>query len=207
MKGTRNLWLSVGFVAVLVVSSLVGFATGSLKPTLGLDLQGGLSVILSAPSGTSDTVMNEALSNIRNRVDAFGVGEPQISLAGNNIEVQLPGLAPGTIQNRPKDQWCITASDGKSYGCATDQATAEKALSEITVVPEPKTVCVADAKGNALDQSLCFGTQAEADTARAGISVLPKASPTPSGRRCACRRACPPWCGPRRGAARTSRSR
>ncbi|MGH2597363.1 MAG: protein translocase subunit SecD [Actinomycetota bacterium] len=181
MKGTRNLWLSVGFVAVLVVSSAVGFATGSLKPTLGLDLQGGLSVILSAPSGTSDTVMNQALENIRNRVDAFGVGEPQISLAGNNIEVQLPGLAPGTIQTRPKDQWCITASDGKSYGCATDQATAEKALAEITVVPEPKTVCVVDGAGKVLDQSLCFGTQAEADTARAGISVQPKASPTPSG--------------------------
>ena len=181
MKGTRNLWLSVGFVAVLVVASAAGFVTGSLKPTLGLDLQGGLSVILSAPSGTSDTVMNQALENIRNRVDAFGVGEPQISLAGNNIEVQLPGLAPGTIETRPKDQWCITSADGKSYGCATDQATAEKALAEIKVVPEPKTVCVADGAGDVLDQSLCFGTQAEADTARAGISVQPKASPTPSG--------------------------
>jgi preprotein translocase subunit SecD len=181
VKGARNLWLSVGFVVILVVSSVVGFATGSLKPTLGLDLQGGLSVILSAPSGTPDTVMNQALENIRNRVDAFGVGEPQISLSGNNIEVQLPGLAPGTIQTRPKDQWCIAASDGKSYGCATDQATAEKALAEISVVPQPKTVCVADAKGNVLDQSLCFGTQAEADTARGGISAQPKASPTPSG--------------------------
>ena len=181
MKGTRNLWLSVGFVAVLVVASVAGFATGTLKPTLGLDLQGGLSVILSAPSGTTDTVMNQALENIRNRVDAFGVGEPQISLAGNNIEVQLPGLAPGTIQARPKDQWCIAAPDGKSYGCATDQATAEKALAEIRVVPEPKTVCVEDGGGNVLDQSLCFGTQAEADTALAGISVQPKATPTPSG--------------------------
>lgn len=181
MKGTRNLWLSIGFVAILVIASVVGFATGSLKPTLGLDLQGGLSVILSAPSGTSDTVMNQALENIRNRVDAFGVGEPQISLAGNNIEVQLPGLAPGTIRTQAKDQWCITASDGKSYGCATDQAAAEKALAEITVVPEPQTVCVADAKGNVLDQSLCFGTPAEADTARTGITVQPKASPTPSG--------------------------
>ena len=37
MKRTRGLWASIIFVCVLVVASLVGFATGALKPTLGLD--------------------------------------------------------------------------------------------------------------------------------------------------------------------------
>ncbi len=180
MKGARDLWLSVSFVAILVVASLAGFLTGGLKPTLGLDLQGGLSVILQAPSGTSQTVMQQALENIRNRVDAFGVGEPEIFLSGNNIEVQLPGLAPGTIQSRAKDQYCIVAADGTSYGCATDQTSVTQSLSEVSVTPEPKTVCVADAKGNVLDQSLCFGTATEAQTALAGLTVQPKASATPS---------------------------
>ncbi len=180
MKRNRDLWVSVVFVGVLVVASILGFAFGGLKPTLGLDLEGGLSVILSAPDGTTDTVMNQALENIRNRVDAFGVGEPQIFLSGNNIEVQLPGLAPGTIQSRSKDQWCVASSDGGSYGCAKDQATAEKALAEVTVISEPTKVCVADAQGNVLDQALCFGTQTEADTALAGLTVQPKASTTPS---------------------------
>ncbi len=180
MKRDRNLWLSIAFVAVLVLASALGFAFGGLKPTLGLDLEGGLSVILSAPSGTSDTVMNQALENIRNRVDAFGVGEPQIFLSGNNIEVQLPGLAPGTIQTRSKDQWCIASPDGGIYGCAKDQATAEKALAEVTVISEPTKVCVADAQGNVLDAALCFGTQGEADTARTGLTVQPKASTSPS---------------------------
>ena len=31
----------------------IGFATGALKPTLGLDLEGGVSVILQAPDGTA----------------------------------------------------------------------------------------------------------------------------------------------------------
>ena len=35
MKQTRGLWASVIFVAILVVASLTGFATGSLKPKLG----------------------------------------------------------------------------------------------------------------------------------------------------------------------------
>jgi preprotein translocase subunit SecD len=180
VRGNRNLWLSIAFVGVLVAASAVGFLTGGLKPTLGLDLQGGLSVILSAPDGTTDSVMAQALENIRNRVDAFGVGEPQIFLSGNNIEVQLPGLAPGTIQSRAKDQYCITAEDGTSYGCADDQATAQKALAEVDVLPEPKTVCIVDADGNVLDQSLCFGTQSEASSALGGITVQPKASATPS---------------------------
>jgi protein-export membrane protein SecD len=180
MRGNRNLWFSIVFVALLVVASVAGFLTGSLKPTLGLDLEGGLSVILSAPDGTNDAVMSQALENIRNRVDAFGVGEPQIFLSGNNIEVQLPGLAPGTIQARAKDQYCITAEDGTSYGCAADQATAEKALAEVEVLEEPKTVCVVDGDEELLDQDLCFGTQTEAASALAGITVQPKASATPS---------------------------
>ena len=74
MKGTRWLWVSIGMVLFLVVASLIGFATGALKPQLGLDLEGGVSVILQAPAGTPDPVMQQALENIRNRVDAFGVG-------------------------------------------------------------------------------------------------------------------------------------
>jgi SecD-like export protein len=180
VRGNRSLWFSIIFVAVLVVASVAGFLTGTLKPTLGLDLEGGLSVILSAPDGTNDAVMSQALENIRNRVDAFGVGEPQIFLSGNNIEVQLPGLAPGTIQARGKDQHCITAEDGTSYGCAADQATAEKALAEVEVLEEPKTVCVVDADEQVVDQSLCFGTETEATSALAGITVQPKVSGTPS---------------------------
>lgn len=180
MRGARNLWLSVAFVAVLVVASVAGLLTGGLKPTLGLDLQGGLSVILQAPGGTPKSVMEQALENIRNRVDAFGVGEPAIFLSGNNVEVQLPGLASGTIRTRAKDQYCIEASDGTSYGCATGRAQAEKALGEVSVTPEPKTVCIADAQGKVLDESLCFGTQTEAQTALSGLTVQPKASPSPS---------------------------
>ncbi len=100
MKRTRGLWLSIAMVALLVVGSLIGFATGALQPTLGLDLEGGVSVILTAPEGTPRDVMDQALTNIRNRVDAFGVGEPDIVLSGNTIEVQIPGLTNGTIEER-----------------------------------------------------------------------------------------------------------
>jgi preprotein translocase subunit SecD len=188
VRNTRPLWFSVIVVALLVLGSLVGFFTKSLQPTLGLDLEGGLSVILAAPDGTPRDVLNQALENIRSRVDAFGVGEPEIFISGTNIEIQLPGLAPGTIRTRATNQYCLEDPDGVSYGCATDQATVEKAIKDISVTSQPKTVCVVDAEGNPLDQkNLCFTNQTatdlatpEAQAALQSITVAPKASPSPS---------------------------
>jgi preprotein translocase subunit SecD len=179
VKQTRNLWASIALVAVLVAASLVGFATGYLKPKLGLDLQGGVSVILQAPDSTPKDVMNQALDNIRNRVDAFGVGEPQIAVTGTTIDVQIPGGANGTIQEQQKTQYCLVSTNGTNYGCAPDQATAQKALGDLQVTPQPAEVCVEDPAGTQLQ---CFPDQPQADTYKSSLSVAKKspASPTPS---------------------------
>ena len=97
MRNVRGLWASLIFVLVLGTASAVALATGAITPLLGLDLQGGVSVILSGPAGTGQDVMERALENIRNRVDAFGVGEPDIFLSGTTIEVQIPGSSESTI--------------------------------------------------------------------------------------------------------------
>ncbi len=123
MRRTRGLWASIVLVLLLVIASLVGFATGALKPTLGLDLEGGVSVILTAPEGTPPDVMGQALENIRNRVDAFGVGEPDIILSGSTIEVQIPGLTQGTIEERRETRYCLIGEGGANLGCASDEAT------------------------------------------------------------------------------------
>jgi len=188
VRNTRPLWYSVIAVALLVVASLTGFLTRSLQPTLGLDLEGGLSVILAAPDGTPRDVLNQALENIRTRVDAFGVGEPEIFISGTNIEIQLPGLAPGTIRPRTTDQFCVENPDGTSYGCSTDPATAEKAIGDISVTSEPLTVCVVDADGKTLDEkNLCFTNTAGSDVATVdaqnaiqALTVAPKPSPSSS---------------------------
>src|SRR5687768_18466492 len=90
MKGGRRHVITILLVAGLVVATLIGFARG-LKPHLGLDLVGGVSVVLTAPEGTSPDVMEKTLETIRARVDALGVAEPDISLQGDlNIQVQIP---------------------------------------------------------------------------------------------------------------------
>ena len=176
MKRTRGLWTSIVFVAILVVSSLAGFFTNSLKPVLGLDLEGGVSVILTAPPGTPSNVMQVALANIRNRVDAFGVGEPDIALTGTTIQVQVPGLTKSVIEARPKIQYCLIGPAGEVYACGTTQAAADAGLAALEVKGTPSNVCIVDKSGKQLK---CYTSQTEADAALAGLTVAAKTPPTP----------------------------
>jgi preprotein translocase subunit SecD len=177
VKRNRGLWISVIFVAVLVVASSLSFAFGVFKPVLGLDLEGGLAVILSAPEGTDPGTMQQALENIRNRVDSFGVGEPDIFVSGNTIEIQIPGLSDSKVEQRDANLYCIEDTSQASYGCSTDQAVATEALSGFTVGSQASQVCLLDANG---DQLQCYASQDEADAAKKGITTEPKATPTPS---------------------------
>jgi len=168
VKKPKQLWVSIVFVLVLVAGSIALFATGT-RPVLGLDLEGGVSVILAAPEGTPTDVMDQALENIRNRIDAFGTAEPLLFVTGNNIEVQIPGLARGTIDERPKTQFCIAGEGGIAYGCFDEQQAADDELAGAAVEPLVNSVCLTgDVWG---EQGPCFGTQEEADAAIEAIAV------------------------------------
>jgi preprotein translocase subunit SecD len=91
VKATRGHVVSVVFVLALVAASLWGFLFGGLRPQLGLDLVGGVSVVLTAPPGTPPAVVDRALETIRERVDRLGVAEPDITRQGDrNITVEVP---------------------------------------------------------------------------------------------------------------------
>ena len=62
---------------------------------LGLDLQGGLRVVLQAQEADpAPEDMNAARNVIENRINEFGVSEPLIQTSGGNrIVVELPGLS------------------------------------------------------------------------------------------------------------------
>lgn len=91
MKKRRNA-LTVLLMVLVAVGSL-GFVTVKHnKPALGLDLQGGISLVLAPSKKVDSGVLAQSIAIIRNRVDALGVGEPEISRQGNNIIVELPGV-------------------------------------------------------------------------------------------------------------------
>ena len=82
------------FLPILAIGLFVYVYQSSLSPKLGLDLQGGISVILTADENTDPEVLEKSVEIMRTRIEAFGdVQEPEISISGNNaVLVQLPGV-------------------------------------------------------------------------------------------------------------------
>ncbi|MBO3664277.1 protein translocase subunit SecD [Microbacterium stercoris] len=77
---------------------------GTWVPELALDLQGGTQIILEAQTDNGEPSaeqMTQAVAIIRQRVDASGVGESEISTqGGKNIVVQIPGNADEATRER-----------------------------------------------------------------------------------------------------------
>jgi len=86
-------WLILGVMLLLVVVAAFIIYPPSEKTRLGLDLQGGLEVILEAQGDVSGDKMDQAELVVRNRVDKLGVSEPAINRQGTNqISVALAGV-------------------------------------------------------------------------------------------------------------------
>ena len=91
MRRFKGYWSLIIIVAVAAISLAYTFAVAN-KPLLGLDLQGGVSVVLQ-PKGEADSdTINEAITIMRQRIDSLGVAEPEITRQGNNILIQIPGV-------------------------------------------------------------------------------------------------------------------
>ncbi|WP_460795483.1 protein translocase subunit SecD [Microbacterium sp. GXF0217] len=109
---TRHAW-RVLLGLLLVTAALFGInAIGvygvkqsSWTPELALDLQGGTQIILSAVtedgSDPTQEQLDQAADIIRQRVDASGVAESDITTeGGRNIVVQIPGEADAETRER-----------------------------------------------------------------------------------------------------------
>jgi SecD/SecF fusion protein len=89
------------FVLLIVLGLIAGsVAIIATKQTrLGLDLKGGVQLVYEAkPTAQQPQVTQEALARaldiMRQRVDAFGVSEPELNQLGQNqLQVNLPGVS------------------------------------------------------------------------------------------------------------------
>ena len=138
-KAVRSLAWLLAIVVILGVLLGAGklFWGWGLKPQLGLDLQGGTEITLTptlakGQSVTSDE-LNQAVGIIRQRVDAAGVSEAEISTQGaNNIVVSLPGTpdeatlariqASAKLDFRPVI--CATSAQTPSAACTPTSPSA-----------------------------------------------------------------------------------
>lgn len=109
----KKAWRSLTWLGVIVVVLLGTLAAGVLfsnatwLPKLALDLEGGTQIILAPQVENGQTVqqqqLDQAVSIIRQRIDASGVSEAQISTEGSrNIVVSLPGKPDQQTLDRVK---------------------------------------------------------------------------------------------------------
>ncbi|MEI7617873.1 MAG: SecD/SecF family protein translocase subunit [Actinomycetota bacterium] len=90
----RKLIYSLSAILLLAVSLIAITLGAGYHPALGLDLRGGISVTLRPVTGQAydKSSLDLAVERIRERVDSFGVGEPEILRQDNAIVVNLPGV-------------------------------------------------------------------------------------------------------------------
>ena len=95
----------INSLGVYVLKDGDGDPVSSWAPELALDLQGGTQIVLSAETedGAAPTQeqLDQAAAIIRQRVDASGVAEADITTeGGQNIVVQIPGEADAQTRER-----------------------------------------------------------------------------------------------------------
>ena len=118
MKRSR-LWASLLGIVIAAASLLVlNLALGN-TPVLGLDLRGGVSVILASTEGAGDEDLIVIRDLIRDELEQRGIAEPDVRVEGSNVIVDLPGVKDqqdaldavdiaGIVSLRPVIQCAVT---------------------------------------------------------------------------------------------------
>ncbi len=93
----RNMWLLI-VTTLLVIASVFMFMPPQDKINQGLDIQGGLSVVLTAQGTDGHEVTQEDMEKsraiIESRVNALGASEATVQVQGTDqVLVQIPGLS------------------------------------------------------------------------------------------------------------------
>jgi len=88
----RRLWLSLLATTIAVIAIFAANLATGTTPLLGLDLQGGASVILEPAEDASGEDLTVVRDLIRDELERSGIAEPNVRVQGDTIVVELPGV-------------------------------------------------------------------------------------------------------------------
>lgn len=147
----RSMTFALLFIVAAAAIGLGATLASGDTPRLGLDLQGGASVVLTPKTKTSGGALNQAQNIITQRVNGLGVAGATIQRQGSNIVVELPGVKNAStalsiigqtaqLEFRPvvldqNGQQEIFAGPGPSLGTATSPTTTVPTLPRPTLAP------------------------------------------------------------------------
>jgi preprotein translocase subunit SecD len=92
----RDKWRLVLVLAVIIIAVAVAFPIKG-KVRLGLDLQGGVHIVLQAKGTPGNPVTSDSIERLlavlRSRIDQYGIAEPVLQRQGDDrIAIDLPGV-------------------------------------------------------------------------------------------------------------------
>src|SRR4051794_3024644 len=172
--------------AIVVALYLAMFLGPSATPKLGLDLRGGTQVILTATplhgKRVTQGALNQAVSIIRQRVDAAGVGGAQISTQGNNdIIVSAPGTTRDQLASL--DQTALLnfrqVMQAGPYSPAPAPTASASASPSASAKASPSPSASKSGNGDRLPSGLLAATPSPSPSSTATPSTNP-VTPTPS---------------------------
>lgn len=92
----RRLWISLVLTVLVVLGALGANLASGNSPILGIDLAGGVSVILQTVDEDGESATADDLTIIRDLVrdelEQRGIAEPDVRVQGDTIVVDLPGV-------------------------------------------------------------------------------------------------------------------
>ncbi len=84
---------ALAFIVMVAVLGLLYTVVSGDRPLLGLDLQGGVSVVLQPRDADVPAAnLEQAKRIIDKRINALGVAESEVTIQGKTILVQIPGV-------------------------------------------------------------------------------------------------------------------
>src|ERR687888_253853 len=89
--------VTVFFLGLAIAYGVVALI-GTWKPALGLDLEGGTQITLTASGNVAKDQLDEAANIIDQRVNGSGVSEASVNTQGSNqIVVSVPGNTSNSL--------------------------------------------------------------------------------------------------------------
>jgi preprotein translocase subunit SecD len=160
---TRRLWSSLICVVLIVLVTLAYNIATDNTPILGLDLQGGVSVILSPTEPATEEELTVIRDQIRSELERQGIAEPDVRVQGDTIVVDLPGVrdqqealdavdVSGIVELRPvldlaSCQPVDAAPVGPVVGSPTDDSGSVPADTDVSDTVPTETVPGSEPQG------------------------------------------------------------
>jgi preprotein translocase subunit SecD len=143
---------ALAFIVIVAVLGLLYTVVSGDRPLLGLDLQGGVSVVLQPRDADVPAAnLEQAKRIIDKRINALGVAESEVTIQGKTILVQIPGVKDkdralklvgqtAELQFRPVLQcWALVAESGTGCPEATSTDTGSTDTTDTTATGSTDT--------------------------------------------------------------------